>query len=39
MNSGSELAGKFFGVISARGDSTTRLSATKSVTVLYGGFR
>ena len=33
MNSGSEFAGKAFGVISVRGDSSTRLTGVKSVLV------
>jgi len=33
MNSGSEFAGNVFGVISTRGDSTTRPSAVKSAIV------
>jgi hypothetical protein len=33
MNSGSELAGKLLGVISVRGDSTTRLTGAKSTVV------
>jgi hypothetical protein len=38
MKSGSVFAGKFFGVMIARGASTTSPSGVKSVTVWYGGF-